>query len=100
VKSIGVHKYAPDKPGVYLRLFHGRTPPDEELHDWGADGPHFGPLQWAHTTYMSEIKLAALGSYDTNLILPIKSNLVVYDGMYYGDWSVYLVQDQQGILPL
>ena len=29
---------------MYLRLYHGRVDPDQEMDDWGFDGPTFGPL--------------------------------------------------------
>lgn len=41
---------------VALRLFHGRSTPEEELEDWGKDGPIFF-LGWAHMTYLTEICL-------------------------------------------
>ena len=43
---------------TYMKLFHGRNTPDEDLDDWGADGPIIGPLQWVHTTYGATIRLA------------------------------------------
>lgn len=49
----------PKVPGLYLGLYHG-FPDDEarqEAQDWGAHGPLIGPLQWAHITYMCDVKL-------------------------------------------
>jgi hypothetical protein len=47
----------PLQPGkLYLRLYHGRATPDEQMEDWGSDGPVIGPLASIHVTYMpSEI---------------------------------------------
>ncbi|GEM_PF-912660 len=45
--------------GLYLHLYHGRKDPDEDLEDWGSDGPVIGPLAYVHTTYMCDIKFAA-----------------------------------------
>jgi hypothetical protein len=42
---------------VYLHLFHGRDAIDEQLSDWGQDGPVLGPLPYVHVTYHSEIKI-------------------------------------------
>lgn len=101
----------PTKPGMYLRLFHGRNSPDEQLDDWGFEGPEIGPLQYAHTTYASDVKLEFLDVEDHDKFflrevcgynrnteevsfsefaeLDIAHGMVVYDGKYYGDWSVF-----------
>lgn len=36
---------------LYIRLFHGRTDPNQDMDDWGTDGPVFGPYEFVHTTY-------------------------------------------------
>jgi hypothetical protein len=41
----------PDIPQLYLHLYHGRKDPDENLEDWGSEGPVIGPLAYVHTTY-------------------------------------------------
>ncbi len=41
---------SPPKPGLYLGLFHGRDDPNEQMRDWGFNGPTIGPLVWCHTT--------------------------------------------------
>jgi hypothetical protein len=76
---------------IYIELFHGRKP-GEELHDWGTQGPVFRSPGYFHTTYASEIKFGE----DGNNVLTIVggadetvSSCVYYDGMYYGDWSVF-----------
>lgn len=69
---------------AYLKLFHGRDSPDTELSGWGEDGPIFGPFPYFHTTYGVEIKF----DEDECHVLPIVEELVYYDGMFYGDWSV------------
>lgn len=28
----------------YLHLFHGRKDPNQQMDDWGEDGPYIGPL--------------------------------------------------------
>ena len=68
----------------YLKLFHGRERPDEPLDDWGEPGPIFGPYPFFHTTYQSDIKFD-----DDRGVLRIVGDLVYYDGMFYGDWSVF-----------
>ena len=70
---------------AYLKLFHGRSSPDEELNDWGVEGPIFGPFPYFHTTYGIEIKFDEAEGF----VLPIVDGFVHYNGMYYGDWSVF-----------
>ncbi len=73
---------------LYIRLFHGRTDPVQEMNDWGKDGPIFGPYNFAHTTYTSCISLGkADGNCDSLYVL--ESDMAYYDGVYYGDWSVF-----------
>jgi len=73
--------------GIYLHFFHGRKNPQQEMQDRGEPGPIFGPYEYAHTTYASDIKLGPTekDSHD----LTIKNGLVYYDGMFYGDWSIH-----------
>jgi hypothetical protein len=72
---------------VYIELFHGRRI-GEELQDWGSQGPVF-KAEYFHTTYATEIK------FNDGDVLPIAggpdtvSECVHYDGIYYGDWSVF-----------
>ena len=80
---------------VYLHLFHGRNDPAEEMVDWGLNGPTIGPLDYVHTTYGTDIKLGAdeetaekFGLDPAFPALGIHEGLVVYDGKYFGDWSV------------
>lgn len=69
---------------VYLRLFHGRDYIEEQLNDWGDNGPILGPLPYVHVTYHSEIKIG-----DDYEPLRIVRDLVLYKGKYYGDWSIF-----------
>jgi hypothetical protein len=78
---------------VYLRLFHGRKNPTDQLDNWGSDGPVFGPLSYVHTTYASHIKLGEPDQPFDNLgDLTMANDLVYYDGVWYGDWSVFSVE--------
>ncbi len=72
---------------LYLRLFHGRSDPAEQLDDWGSDGPVFGPYQFVHTTYTYHVKLGKPdGTFDE---LSVFDDMLYYGGVYYGDWSVF-----------
>ena len=71
---------------VYLELFHGRHSPDEELDDWGFEGPILGPFPFVHITYGSDIKLGD----ESDLELSIdKEGYVQFAGAYYGDMSTF-----------
>jgi hypothetical protein len=98
-------------PGLYLGLFHGRDAIDEILDDWGFDGPVIGPLDYVHTTYAADVKLRFVDGRDavrhfpatgfiTDLasgrrtpcaeaVLSIADDLIVFDGRYFGDWTVF-----------
>lgn len=72
---------------VAIELFHGRTSPDEHLETWGRQGPVF-LVDYVHVTYLCDIKLGIpepAGDGDLHFV----EDLVYYDGVYYGDWSVF-----------
>ncbi len=50
----------PYEPGLFLRLYHGRKSPDEEMQQWGPDGPTFGPLKYVHAAYLSTMQIGFL----------------------------------------
>ena len=72
---------------LYLRLFHGREDPEQDMDNWGLDGPIFGPYEFVHTTYNSSIKLGKQNG-DCDMLL-VAGDMLYYDGVYYGDWSVF-----------
>lgn len=73
--------------GLYLQLFHGRKNIDDKLDDWGEQGPFLGPFTFVHTTYAVHIKFGMPDGDDRHW-LTIVNDMVYYNGMYYGDWSV------------
>ena len=85
----------PTRPGMYLSLLHGRKDPEQDMDNWGEDGPMFGPLAWCHITYLSSIGLCALGDDDgTGPMLSMDDpmhfayDMLYYDGVYYGDFEL------------
>lgn len=58
------------KPGLYLRLFHGRNSPDDQLDDWGFDGPFIGPLESVHCTYATALRLSFVDHEDCARFFP------------------------------
>jgi len=80
-------------PGkLYVRLYHGRNDPTEELKDWGFDGPTFGPLTGVVLTYVTTIRLHG-ESNDEELWLKVSNDLIEWDGKFYGDWEVFLAPE-------
>ncbi|MBA2934641.1 hypothetical protein HZF05_11095 [Sphingomonas sp. CGMCC 1.13654] len=96
---------------VYLRLFHGRRDPEADLEERGSEGPVIGPLAFVHVTYLCDVKFAAssqvMERFFPDVIsdwrsrglanakaplcdwhLDVAADLILYDGVYYGDWSV------------
>ena len=73
---------------LYIRLFHGRTDPNQDMDDWGTDGPVLGPYIFAHTTYASHLKLGRPDGHCDELYVHAE-DMVFYDGVYYGDWSIF-----------
>ncbi len=78
---------------LYIRLFHGRADPEQDMDDWGSDGPVLGPYEYIHTTYGHHLKL---GRPDDNRYeLFVAEDMLYYDSVYYGDWSVFDEQTLQ-----
>lgn len=67
---------------VYLELFHGRKAVDEDMSDWGAQGPVLGPFPFLQTTYGDSLK------FGKSTMLTLVQGLIFYAGTWYGDWSV------------
>lgn len=94
----------PDKPGMYLALFHGRENKREVMHQFGFAGPLLGPLQYCHTTYLSDIKILfedvedaqlCCGSDEKDVILSVVDDMIYFENAYYGDWSVFTVDEDE-----
>lgn len=108
-----VMPHSPEVKALYLRLYHGRRDPDAQLEDWGSEGPVIGPLAYVHTTYMCDVRFAAapavMERFFPSVIaewrergfsnasgplcdwqFTVVDDLIEYDGVYYGDWTVFL----------
>ena len=72
---------------LYIRLFHGRVDPGQDMNDWGSDGPVFGPYEFVHVTYAFHVKLGKQDDHCDELFG--FEDMIYYDGVYYGDWSVF-----------
>ena len=85
-----VPKGEPLAPGkMYLRLYHGRTDPDQEMDDWGFMGPTFGPLSCYVQTYCSTFRIH--GESGTHEVwLDKHDDMICWQGCYYGDFEVFI----------
>ena len=72
---------------LYIRLFHGRTDPEQDMDDWGSDGPVLGPYKFVHVTYTSLVRLGCENGSCMELFL--YEDMLYYGDIYYGDWSVF-----------
>lgn len=72
------------RTGVYVELFNGRRHPDEQLDDWGADGPLLGPFNVVHITYNGDPRI---DTEEDRYLQLVEGHLLYYDGMFYGDWT-------------
>lgn len=77
---------------IFIELLHGRHTPDEELEDWGFDGPVLGPFPWFHMTYGGDVNLGERGlivmGSKVEFPVPDKDGLIPFLGAYYGDMSI------------
>ncbi|MBW7989290.1 MAG: hypothetical protein FVQ84_04635 [Planctomycetes bacterium] len=72
---------------LYIRLFHGRTDPNQDMDECGSNGPVLGPYKYIHTTYKNYFRLAKLNDNCDELFL--HEDMLYYNGVYYGDWSMF-----------
>jgi len=96
---------SPTEAGTYLKLLHGRQTLDEVMDDWGPDGPWIGPLEWFQCTYMTSISLGFTDGETVECLIqnetpvaPIffASDMIYFDGMYYGDWEIQNITSSNG----
>ncbi len=93
------------KPGLYLCLFNGRKTADEELDDWGANGPMIGPLRFVHTTFEFNVKFDFVDVEDavayglpSECFWNTEEGMLRYPeatGLLYGDWTVMNVRARE-----
>jgi hypothetical protein len=85
-----IAKGTPLVPGkMYLRLYHGRNNPDEEMDDWGFTGPTFGPLSCYVQTYCRTFRMYAEGNTQ-EIWLETHDDMILWDKCYYGDFMIFL----------
>ena len=84
----------PKFPCVFVSLYHGREDPDEDMEAWGVEGPIF-LFQYMHMVYRSLFFGEELE--DISALFVKKGNpsdLIYYDGVYYGDMMIGVCADE------
>lgn len=70
----------------YLRLFHGRKDPAQDLNDWGEDGPYVGPFSAVTWTY-GNLKLHTKDDF-RELHRKQDGDMIRHNDMWYGDFEL------------
>ncbi|HUX15114.1 MAG TPA: hypothetical protein VMW52_01490 [Phycisphaerae bacterium] len=76
------------KPEVFVHLFHGRDDPDQDMDEWGEDGPLIGPFHGVHTTYRDHIKGVVDGDAVWTASIAPHEDMIFFRGKWYGDWCI------------
>jgi len=74
----------------YLKLFHGRKTPDEQLHDWGSEGPVIGPVGITWTYGNLKLHSPDWSEFEE---LRFVDGLIHYGDIYYGDCELLVAGD-------
>jgi hypothetical protein len=84
----------PEPGKMYLKPLHGRDYPDQQLNDWGFDGPWIGPLEAVHDTYRTDTAFYFLdapeGAEEAGPANFFVGDLLLVDGKYYGDYEIQI----------
>jgi hypothetical protein len=84
-------------PGkMYVRLYHGRIYPDQQLDEWGFIGPTFGPLSCYVHTYCCHFRIYAECNTE-ELWLERYDDMIRWDGCFYGDMEVFIAGDDDRV---
>jgi hypothetical protein len=76
---------------MYLRLYHGRTDPAQDMDGWGFDGPTFGPLSSYVHTYCCTFRIH--GDCGTReLWLETHDDMICWNGCFYGDMEIFIAE--------
>jgi hypothetical protein len=73
---------------VYLKLLHGRLDRNQEMRDWGFDGPVLGPFEAVHFMYRDHIRCISDSATEREIELGFADDLLIYEGKYYGDFEI------------
>lgn len=70
---------------VSLKMYHGRDTPEEEMGDWGFDGPTL--TADIVVVFPDRVVLYHSGPMVATVI-PLVENLLSHEGKFYGDFSI------------
>lgn len=78
---------------IAIRLFHGRKTVEEEMEDWGFDGPII-IVKSFYVTYFSTFRVELISGDNTEPIeIASTEGCFYYKGNYYGDWQIMSYED-------
>jgi hypothetical protein len=82
-------------PGkMYLRLYHGRTDPAQQMEDWGFVGPVFGPLSCYVHTYCSTFRFIGENRF-SEVWLEKHEDMIPWEGCFYGDMELFIASEKE-----
>ncbi|WP_258179321.1 hypothetical protein [Burkholderia multivorans] len=108
--------------GLYLGLFNGRDDPFTSAIDAGFDGPLIGRLRYCHTVEAREVRLEFLDPFEGRRFFPdmevlasrdghvptgrialpiqlgLSSGVIVFDGRYFADWTVFIISSVRTVI--
>lgn len=68
-----------------LRLYHGRKDPEQDMEDWGTDGPTL-EVEWVQYTYGSINRIGMPNGEIIDFNSLLKEDMIFWEGVYYGDF--------------
>ena len=72
---------------MIMELYHGRTDPNQNMEDWGSQGPLLF-IDGATVTYKDSIRIRFTGQDDYEFLEEfLHDDMFFYDGVYYGDFA-------------
>jgi hypothetical protein len=74
---------------LYLRLYHGRKDPYQDMDERSFNGPTFGPLTAVVLIYLANIRLHGINPAD-EFWLATFDDMVKWQGDYFGDFEVFV----------
>ena len=70
-----------------MELYHGRTDPEQDMQDWGSQGPVLF-VDGVTVTYGGSIRIMFTGQDDYEFLEEyLLEDMFFYDGVYYGDFA-------------
>jgi hypothetical protein len=77
----------------YISFFNGRNNIDEEIENWGYQGPLLGPLMVSFTE--GKLRFDGYDNEQAELYTTPDGKLCIIDGKYYEDFEILTTTDPQ-----